>query len=116
MDQDWTPLVLRKTEQKGTKPNLPQNNKANKNLQSDDPDAPKVLGMSVGKQIQQARVKKGLSQADLAKQLNVRANVIKDYESGSAVPDRAVLNRINTLLGIKLNFSTKPVRKPENSE
>ena len=98
--QDWKPVVLRKMTEHKRAVQRPTGNKKVKNLDSDDPDAPKTLGMSAGKQIQQGRCAKKLSQKQLAQQINVRPQVIADYESGKAVPDRAVLNKLNRVLGI----------------
>lgn len=36
----------------------------------------------------------GLTQKDLAQKINVRPSVINDYESGKAIPDSKVLNKI----------------------
>lgn len=98
--QDWKPVVLRKNTDEKKSSQRPAGTKKFHNLDGDDPDAPKKLGMNAGKQIQQARCTKGLSQKQLAQMVNVKAQVITDYESGKAMPDRAILNKLNRALGI----------------
>lgn len=52
--------------------------------------------------IQKARLEKKLSQADLAKQINERPQVVQEYENGKAVPNQAVLAKMERVLGVKL--------------
>jgi ribosome-binding protein aMBF1 (putative translation factor) len=70
----------------------------------DDDELPQVekVGLDTGKIIMQARLAKNLKQVDLAKQLNVLPDIIRDYENGSAPRNGALLNRIGKVLGIKL--------------
>ncbi len=71
---------------------------------SDDDELPvsDKVGIDIGKQIMQARLGKNLKQIDLAKQLNMTSDVIRDYENGSAIRNNNVLNKICRLLNIKL--------------
>ncbi|KAK8940186.1 Multiprotein-bridging factor 1c [Platanthera guangdongensis] len=57
--------------------------------------------------IQKARLGKKMSQAELAKQINERAQVVQDYESGRAVPNQAVLTKMERVLGVKLRGKNK---------
>lgn len=101
--QDWKQVILRKntapvrTEHK-------QGYKKRENLDSDNPIAPKTLGLNAGKQIQQARVAKKLTQKQLAQNLNVKPALIQSYEQGKIVPDRFILNKITRVLGIKIKL------------
>ncbi|XP_030491643.2 multiprotein-bridging factor 1c [Cannabis sativa] len=52
--------------------------------------------------IQKARMAKNLSQGDLAKQINERPQVVQEYENGKAVPNQAVLAKMERVLGVKL--------------
>jgi putative transcription factor len=52
--------------------------------------------------IQRARVAKGWSQAELAKRISERAQVVQEYESGKAVPAQAVLAKMERALEVKL--------------
>ena len=60
------------------------------------------LGAEVRAAIQKARVAKGWSQAELAKRINERAQVVQEYESGKAVPVQAVLAKMERALEVKL--------------
>ncbi|KAL2321248.1 hypothetical protein Fmac_030217 [Flemingia macrophylla] len=52
--------------------------------------------------IQKARLEKKMSQAELAKQINERTQVVQEYENGKAVPNQAVLSKMERVLGVKL--------------
>ncbi|KAF0903003.1 hypothetical protein E2562_022629 [Oryza meyeriana var. granulata] len=60
------------------------------------------VGAEVRAAIQKARVAKGWSQAELAKRINERAQVVQEYESGKAVPVQAVLAKMERALEVKL--------------
>ncbi len=70
----------------------------------DDDELPQVekVGIEIGKQLMQARLNKNLKQADLAKQLNLTSDFIRDYENGSAPLNKMILNNIAKKLGIKI--------------
>ncbi len=69
---------------------------------SDDDELPvsDKVGIDIGKQIMQARLAKNLKQVDLAKQLNITPDVIRDYENGTAIRNNAVLSKIKRALNI----------------
>ena len=52
--------------------------------------------------IQQARKNKNLTQADLAKKINVKQNIINDLESGKGEKNNNLLGKIERALGVKL--------------
>merc|ERR1712146_59090 len=62
------------------------------------------MGMGKGLRlaIQKARTAKGLSQKQLAQQLNMQPQVINEYESGKAIPNNAIIAKIERALGAKL--------------
>ncbi len=70
----------------------------------DDDELPQVekVGIDIGKQIMQGRLAKNLKQIDLAKQLNVTPDIIRDHENGNAPRNGALLNRIGKALNVKL--------------
>jgi ribosome-binding protein aMBF1 (putative translation factor) len=70
----------------------------------DEDEIPQVekVGVDTGKLIMQARLAKNLKQTDLAKQLNVLPDIIRNYENGSAPRNGALLNKIGKHLGVKL--------------
>ena len=49
-----------------------------------------------------ARTEKKLSQADLANKIRTNKAVIRDYESGKAIPDNSVIAKMERALGTKL--------------
>jgi putative transcription factor len=59
---------------------------------------PKDLKMA----IQKGRTAKGLTQKQLAQQLQMAPNIINEYESGKAIPNNAVIAKIERALGCKL--------------
>ncbi|KAL5572683.1 hypothetical protein UlMin_022280 [Ulmus minor] len=52
--------------------------------------------------IQKARLEKKMSQAELAKQINEKPQVVQEYENGKAVMNQAVLAKMERVLGVKL--------------
>ena len=112
--QDWKPVVIRKNvnQLKKDNPNKkkkvsskkPNSNKLEtKKIIADDGEinAPDKISHSLKIQIQQARVAKGLTQKDLATQLGLQPAIIKEYESGKAIPNGALLSKIGRKLGVK---------------
>jgi putative transcription factor len=59
------------------------------------------------KQIEQARLAKKLSRADLAKRLTVNEKVITEYETGKSIPTNAFIARIEKELQVKLPRAIK---------
>ena len=60
--------------------------------------------MSFGKRLLEARKKKGLSQDEVAKQLNTKAPVIGRYERDEAKPSFEAAGRLATLLEVSLDY------------
>lgn len=99
--QDWTPLIWTKA----VKPKQ-ASFQGNKKLRELD-ENPEVfhhtpVTHNFKQALQQARMAKKLSQADLAKALNVTPRVIQDYESGACVPSGPFIARLNAALGVVL--------------
>ena len=57
--------------------------------------------------IMKARTAKGQTQKQLAAQLNLQPQVINEYERGTAIPNNAVIARIEKALGAKLPRAPK---------
>ena len=54
-------------------------------------------------------MEKGLSQRDCAQKINEKPSILKDYESGKAIPDDRILSKLERVLGVKLRgISTLP--------
>ncbi|PON94530.1 Transcription regulator, DNA-binding [Trema orientale] len=67
-----------------------------------EPTALDRVAPEVRQAIQKARLEKKMSQAELAKQINERPQVVQEYENGKAVPNQAVLAKMERVLGVKL--------------
>merc|ERR1719230_464398 len=52
--------------------------------------------------LQQARLAKKMSQQALATAVNEKNTVINEYESGKAIPNGAIINKLNRALGVRL--------------
>lgn len=57
--------------------------------------------------LSRARLAKGLTQRSLASQLSLPPTTISDYEGGRAIPDNALIARIERHLGVKLPRAKK---------
>ncbi|CAN6699519.1 unnamed protein product [Malus baccata var. baccata] len=67
-----------------------------------EPAALERVSTEVRQAIQKARLEKKMSQAELAKRINERQQVVQEYENGKAVPNQAVLAKMERVLGVKL--------------
>ncbi|KAI0487953.1 multiprotein-bridging factor 1b [Dendrobium catenatum] len=54
------------------------------------------------KNIIQARIDKKLNQSQLAQLINEKPQVIQEYESGKAIPNQQIINKLERVLGVKL--------------
>jgi putative transcription factor len=61
------------------------------------------LAQDYDERIRRAREKKGLSQADLAKELNEKASLIRKLERGDTLPSDSVQSKLERNLGIDLD-------------
>ena len=59
------------------------------------------------KALQQARLAKKMNQKQLATAINEKPQVINQYESGKAIPNNAVIAKIERALGAKLPRAAK---------
>jgi len=57
---------------------------------------------SLAKNIQKARTAKGWTQAQLAQAINEKPQVVNQYESGKAIPNGQIINKMERVLGAKL--------------
>merc|ERR1712117_869522 len=117
---DWSPVILTKTAPKGkaAKSAEVQTDKkisagGNKSAHSECPNAAKLdenletfrhatVSHDFKMALQQARVAKKLSQAQLATAIAEKGSVINEYESGKAIPNGAIINKLNRALGVRL--------------
>ena len=66
----------------------------------------KRVGNSFKAALQKARQAKGWTQTELAKQINEKSTVINEYESGKAIPNGQVIQKLNRVLGTVLPKAT----------
>ncbi|GJX31292.1 multiprotein-bridging factor 1c [Tanacetum coccineum] len=131
MSQDWEPVVLHKSKPKSQtlrdSKSINQALRAGAQVETikkhdggtnkkgpgtaiyarklDEAEEPAVIervGAEVRQMIQKARIEKKMSQAELAKRINERPQVVQEYENGKAVPNQGVLAKMERVLGVKL--------------
>jgi len=66
-----------------------------------------TVGLDVGRLIQQGRQAKGWTQKDLATKISEKPQVVNEYENGKALPNQAVLGKLERTLGVKLRGKDK---------
>ena len=54
-------------------------------------------------QIQQERQKKGWTQKQLAQQCNLQESIIRNYETGSCIPNQSDISKMSRALGVSLS-------------
>ena len=62
----------------------------------------KKVGKETGLTIQRARVSKKYTQKDLANLINVSSDIIASYESGKAIQDNNIMQKLRRILCVKL--------------
>ncbi|EEF48285.1 multiprotein-bridging factor 1c [Ricinus communis] len=132
ISQDWDPVVLRKSKTKAQDLRDPKavnqalrsgapvqtikkfDGGANKKAaagpvvnakkldEGTEPAALDRVAPEVRQAIQKARLEKKMSQAELAKLINEQPKVVQEYENGKAVPNKAILAKMEKVLGVKL--------------
>lgn len=71
-------------------------------LDSDEPEAPKTIDHNIKVKIQKGRSSMKMTQKQLAMKINIPVNIVQAYESGKAIPDKAVMRKICNALCIKM--------------
>lgn len=74
-----------------------------KNNDEDDENYSKVP-LHIGLLIQQRRIALGMKQCDLAKQINVKPDVIQNLENCKHVPDNNILQKLRKILKCKITI------------
>lgn len=62
----------------------------------------RTVNRNLAQAISQARQAKKMTQAQLATAINERPQIISQYESGQAIPNPQILNKLDRALGIHL--------------
>jgi putative transcription factor len=102
--QDWNPVVIHGAKHSVSRPAHPHREVTKEQkLDRTELGTHEKVSLSLAKTIQQARIGKGFkTQKDLANAIGVPANIINSYESGKAIPDNAILQKLRRVLGVKL--------------
>ena len=106
--QDWDTLILyrkdsdKKKETPKVSSKVEISKKESLTLDSTEGGSHQKVSLSLAKQIQQGRTIQKMSQKELALKLCVQPKIVQDYESGKAIPEPNILNKISSTLKIKL--------------
>ena len=103
--QDWNPIIIHGKAAPANQRPTPKHYERTKEQKLEDEElgTHKKVPLSMAKIIQQGRIAKGFkTQKDLAIALGVNASIIGSYESGRAIPDPSVLQKLRRVLGVKL--------------
>lgn len=114
--QDWDTVVIRKkktaadlprdTVVKSSQPKTKGLTQTDINMRKLEADTENVkhdlVSPELKKQIIAARVAAKLSQIQLAQKINERPQVIQEYESGKAIPDNRILQKLSRALNVTL--------------
>lgn len=74
--------------------------------------ADETVSSELKKTIQQSRIAKKMTQAQLAQAINEKLQIVQDYESGRAIPNGQILNKLSRVLGVSLsNKKQKSTKK-----
>jgi ribosome-binding protein aMBF1 (putative translation factor) len=82
--------------------NTEQMDKNKKLDNTTDADKHKKISLEQSKMISKARCDLKLSQADLAKRINLKKEIINEYECGKAIIDNKILSKIERYLKINV--------------
>lgn len=102
--QDWEPVVLKKKIPKTTnviKPKIEEDN-------GDIPEKLQTYSKDLSIAMVQARQVKKITQADLAKQLNIQTSVINDIECGKSLYNKKTYSTIMRKLGVDIKTLNLP--------
>jgi ribosome-binding protein aMBF1 (putative translation factor) len=107
--QDWTPVVLNKRPNTATaSTNKPvattTSSLANVGVYKADDDMKKTkyVGKATSEAVRMVRCEKKLTQKELAQKCNMDAAIISEVERGGGVYNAAHINKIQSVLGVKI--------------
>lgn len=111
MEQDWNNVVFKKTEaqkkleQKKLAKNQPKITIDRKLQKVDNTEIDKIktISLKASKVISKRRTELKLSQKQLAQQLNLKPEIIVQYENGKAKPNQAIIVKLERILGVYLS-------------
>ena len=101
--QDWQPVILKNPGL--TKKTSKQHGTHTLDSESNELSHNKV-GICIGKQIERARNAAGFkTRAELAFRINESVKTITEYETGKAIPDSKVLQKLRNTLKVQIKVS-----------
>lgn len=100
---DWTPVVIRGKKPQPVEPKVHFDVSKEQKIDKIELDTIVKVSRATSQAITQGRLARGFkTQKDLAKAMNMQADVINAYESGKAIPDKAIIQKFRTFLQIKI--------------
>ena len=106
-DQDWRPVILKNPELTKKKSKQHFENDQTHAIDSETNElSHNKVGICIGKQIERARNAAGFkTRADLAFRINESVKTITEYETGKAIPDSKVLQKLRNTLKVQIKVS-----------
>ena len=101
--QDWKTVYVhldkkKNNEQKESKKTKGPSEKTKLDYTHGEDFKTKKVNLNLSTEIRTRRNLKGMTQKELAQKINVKPAIINDYESGKAVPDPKIINKIKKIL------------------
>jgi ribosome-binding protein aMBF1 (putative translation factor) len=110
--QDWTPVVLKKRVEKPAAPSASTSTSTStsslanvgvyKAASDDDAKKTKYVSKATSDAIKTLRCEKKLTQKELAQKCNMDAAIVNEIERGVSVYNAAHINKIQSVLGVKI--------------
>jgi putative transcription factor len=111
--QDWTPVVFNKKSNDGKDTRKPSSSSSSsssslsnvgvyKAASDDDIKKTKYVSKSTSQAIMSARSEKKMTQKELAQKCNMDVSIINEIERGVCVYNATHVNKIQSVLGIKI--------------
>jgi putative transcription factor len=104
--QDWNPIVIHgKAATPVNRGSISKHHERTKQQKIEDEEigTHNKVSLSTAKMIQQGRIARGFkTQKELANAVGVNASIINAYESGRAIPDVQIMQKLRRVLGVKL--------------
>jgi len=101
--QDWNTVVIHGKNFKDEKKVVVRELTKEQKLDNEELGTHKKVSLTLAQSIQQARIAKGYkTQKDFARAMNLPTDIVNSYESGRAIPESGILQKMRRVLGVKL--------------
>ena len=107
--QDWTPVVFgskKKSKDENEKGNPTSSSLSNvgvyKSISDDDVKKTKYVSKNTSQAVMSARSEKKMTQKELAQKCNMDVSIINEIERGTCVYNATHVNKIQSVLGVKI--------------